>query len=430
MIYSEIKISKTKGVSLIELMIAVVIGLIIVAGILKVFETSASMNRTQMGLARVQENGRFALLNIKQNAEQVGYQYCLSSSFMSQNNSAGSPQRFWKVFSNALPSGLPRRNEVSMDFDNDGEADSIPSSTAPYFLDSAYFLHGHECGDTECLPDFNSLGTDKSFTLPDVGTNDGDRIASTDVLTLRYIAGRGREIESIDALPDVKINYSQNAIDNNPVIPESGDTLLIASCDDQPLIVADGLISTNESITVDMPALHKINGGSGSLSRVFDMKNDFKTITYYVGNDSVDNRSIPTLYSVENGVKDALVQGVDRFDVVYGVQTISSNVKYMTADEVEDLPLSECIGLPYKDKTSGARLVNVVGCGWRSVVSIEVHLLLNTIVDSSFKDNESFVYSIDGQTAQQATDLPSDIDHYKMHRKEFATTIAVKNYQQ
>ena len=420
---------KSLGFSLIELMIGMTISLIVIVGIIKIFDTSSSLNRTQMGLARIQENGRFTLVNIKQNAEQIGYQYCLSSSYLSQNTKTGSPQRFWKVYSGGLAElGFPSKSEAVMDEDNDGVADVISSISDPYFIDPAYFLHGHECNDTECSPNFNSVGTDKSFTLPEIGTNDGNRIADTDVLTMRYISGSGREVETIQNLPNAEITYTQNTIDTNFNIPVSGDTVLIASCNDMPVIVVDSINSSSEMITLDMPELHRIQGGESALTKVFSLAKDFKTITYYVENDIVDGRDIPTLYSVINGVKNPLVQGVDRFDVIYGVQTSSSKIKYITADEVQNIPESDCIGLPYKDSTTGVRLLNTTGCAWRSIVSIEVHLLLNTISNSSTKNNESFVYSIDGQTRQLPSDLKSGIEHYNMYRKEFATTIALKNY--
>lgn len=52
---------QSRGFSIIELMIALTVGLILMAGLVTVFDTVSNMNRMQNGLARLQENGRFAV---------------------------------------------------------------------------------------------------------------------------------------------------------------------------------------------------------------------------------------------------------------------------------------------------------------------------------------------------------------------------------
>ncbi len=49
------------GLSLIELMIALTIGLIIMLGVVQVFAASRTAYQLSEGLARVQENSRFAM---------------------------------------------------------------------------------------------------------------------------------------------------------------------------------------------------------------------------------------------------------------------------------------------------------------------------------------------------------------------------------
>lgn len=52
---------KQQGLTLIELMIALVISLLILAGLLTVYQSNKDASRTHDGLVQVQENGRFAL---------------------------------------------------------------------------------------------------------------------------------------------------------------------------------------------------------------------------------------------------------------------------------------------------------------------------------------------------------------------------------
>ena len=54
-------LQKQHGLTLIELMIALVISLIILVGLITIYQSSNRANRTSEGLVRVQENGRFAI---------------------------------------------------------------------------------------------------------------------------------------------------------------------------------------------------------------------------------------------------------------------------------------------------------------------------------------------------------------------------------
>jgi type IV pilus assembly protein PilW len=50
-----------RGVTLIELMVAMLLGLIVAGGIVTVFSSTSSSNKAQTQLARLQEEGRFAI---------------------------------------------------------------------------------------------------------------------------------------------------------------------------------------------------------------------------------------------------------------------------------------------------------------------------------------------------------------------------------
>ena len=52
---------RMRGLSLIEMMIAIVIGMLLTAGIITLFSNVSGTNKVQDGLARLQENGRFAM---------------------------------------------------------------------------------------------------------------------------------------------------------------------------------------------------------------------------------------------------------------------------------------------------------------------------------------------------------------------------------
>ncbi len=69
-----------KGFSLIELMIALVIGLILIAGVLQVFVGSTVTYSMQSGLSKIQENGRFAMSFLARDLRQAGFSGCSGES--------------------------------------------------------------------------------------------------------------------------------------------------------------------------------------------------------------------------------------------------------------------------------------------------------------------------------------------------------------
>ena len=65
-----------QGITLIELMIALVIGLLATGAMLKVYVDGSRLYRFNEGLARIQENGRFATEFIRRDARVAGFWGC------------------------------------------------------------------------------------------------------------------------------------------------------------------------------------------------------------------------------------------------------------------------------------------------------------------------------------------------------------------
>jgi len=70
---------RQRGVTLVELMVALALGLLITVAMLKVYVDASRMYRFNEGLARVQENGRFALEFIRRDARVAGFWGCYSN---------------------------------------------------------------------------------------------------------------------------------------------------------------------------------------------------------------------------------------------------------------------------------------------------------------------------------------------------------------
>jgi type IV pilus assembly protein PilW len=66
------------GLSLIELMVAMVIGLILMLGVIQIFIASQAASRLSEGVARAQENGRFALDFLERDVRMAGHLGCVN----------------------------------------------------------------------------------------------------------------------------------------------------------------------------------------------------------------------------------------------------------------------------------------------------------------------------------------------------------------
>lgn len=434
-----------QGFSLIELMVAMVIGLIVLLGLVSLFTNSSILNKSQTGLASLQENGRYAIARIKDDVEQAGRKHCASlampNNFFTDWNQ-GYEMSTWAIDNNVnlnattSTDGLPLINQIQLD--STADADQLPDAVVTagfneYPLDPQYFIRGHECGASSCQPAIGIVGGDNSGVIPAIGINQGDRAANTDVLTVRYLTGGNRVMQ-----------ISGNVITLEDSEPISTNLAMVADCNFSLVGNASWNLNTlNFNVTNN-----RFVADFEADTRAFNMERDFKTVTYYVGVDNDPNRSgrqFSSLYRAENGITQQLVEGVERFDVFYLAQTQTGHVVRLTANQVQavqgggDLNSDDaldtiigCITPPKADEVldgTNTQLANGPGCLWRSIYAMEIHVLMNTVNDSSMVQDETYIYSPDGTTVQTPNStLPSGLDRERMHRREFTATIPIRSY--
>lgn len=436
---------KEKGFSLIELMIAMVIGVIVLLGLVSLFSNVSLLNRAQTGFATMQENGRYAMSRLKSDIENVGQKHCASvalpNNFITEWNQ-GYEMKPWYINNavnlSASPStnGLPTRGQTRLDSTVFGETDQIGESIVPpaynaYPMDSSFFMKGHECNGNACLPTLTTVGTDLGTTFPAAGIGDALRLPDTDILTLRFLTG-GTRVQSI---------AGNTATTVNPIPAGSTGNALIADCNVSLVVPvnwgANGVVSTAPD---PLPAFSVASNTS-----VYSMDQDFQTVSYFVRVDTDPNdtsRFISSLYRSQNGVTQQLVQGVERFDVFYLAQLQTGRVARLTADLVQNVVgggdvdnnglIDGDIGctLPATIKDfQDFDMPNDAGCLWRSIYAVEVNMLLNTVNDSTMRDDERYIYSVDPVNPQDpSAGLIHNLPPYRMYRKEFSAIVPVRNY--
>ncbi len=78
-------LSGQRGVTLIELMVSLVLGLLVTSGVIQIFIANRATYAFNEGLARLQENGRFSLDALNFNVRMAGYFGCLSETTVFNN---------------------------------------------------------------------------------------------------------------------------------------------------------------------------------------------------------------------------------------------------------------------------------------------------------------------------------------------------------
>lgn len=417
-----------RGLSLIELMIALVLGLLLSAGIMTLFSGTSKSSRVQDGLARLQENGRYAMGRIDADLRMMSGQYCSQFAGASQKTSNGPQLAMRAPWMYAAKMTLPDAGDFTY--------------ATPTAIDPALFVQGYECTSGTCAPALPS-GTGQ---IPAVGTEAGDRLKGTDVLTIRYLESGGWPVTAIAStdIPPKAECKTGSAItvdpqDGDPAFDDpahvfaAGDLAFISDCQNPSIVpvasAASGVITLGSVLAEDGkgPAC---SAGANRDTRVFNFSKDFVTVSYFIKlaedkDPDADGRLIPVLVRRLNGVDQELVQGVDRLDFLYGVDDNTASVRYLEADEVEGLATSNCPAAP-------EGVTNAAGCMWRSVGRVEVHALFNTVDDIGVSGEEmAFRYSIDSDTIAVPTTADSavtDLPFGRMMRREFVSLVAARNY--
>lgn len=359
-----------KGFSLVELMIALLLGLILVAAVIELFISSRQLYRTQDVKARMQEDGRYAVHYIGELLSRAGYRGCESRS----NQQASDYDQF----------------VLADDGSEQGsrELENVLTSANNYFWQLESPIQGHEStGNNAWSP---ALPGD--ITAP---------VSGSDVLTIRttgtfYIHVQDHDPD--DYTQPLTIAANSGLDDCDPADPEPcSNILMVSTCDSAAIFQV-----TNDPSTGTLE--HAVGTGTPG-NATADLGDNFgggwiNTIashSFYIRNNP---EGIPSLYhKVLDNVPDALLEGVEQMQITYGVDTDGdlSIDQYQTAD---------AFGL---------------NTTWTDVISIRISLvMINLDVDST---NTNLAVDDGGYTLEGVNVTPNDGNL----RRVFTQTIMLKN---
>ncbi|MBD8898107.1 PilW family protein [Rhodanobacter sp. DHG33] len=444
------------GLSLIELMIAMVLGLLVAAGIISVFISTSSSNRVQTQLAALQETGRFAINRMSSDLLMANGQYCTNSGGIATPiaTSGGTyldGLRAPTVYAKNLTAGM---YDVTTPMGGNSGGNTYPSapSSSSYTFPSFLSMRGYDCTTSSCTP----VNPSSSLTaIPAMAPTLNDRVPGTAVLTVRYInpsrgwaigrpgytyitpatAGSTSSVSSITIAPD-------SSVGEPPASDfRSGDLAMLADCSNAQIFTADdtgGVISVNTSKNNGTPVLQQ----PSSAPKLFDFTRDYQTVTYYVKLVSLNNngaapytgalmRRVNGGASNPGGSEDEIAQGVERLDFKYGVEDGNGMTSFLTAKQVD----SGAVACP---PSAPNPLGSDPGCLWRAVKSIEINILVDgqQPLYTLTSNDMSYVYTVDPSSTKPAA--PTDASHAihptdqgfvnQLLRRQFTTLISLRNF--
>ena len=245
-----------RGVTLVELLVAITLGAIIMAGAVTLFVNNRDTYKTTNELSRLQETARFALDMMVKDIRMAGYFGCADRpDTVTQNALVATPGELWDFNLDPGPGG----------------------------------------GDTivPAIEGYDDLSADKEF-LPSrfglVEGNDGDAgevLADTDAITLRYIAGNMTDVEPVATNGNGTLDYlvTADAINGaNSVITVDSST---GFAEDQVAAIADcggsDIFQISAAPTATTVQANALSRGYNATSS--PMIAPFIGVRYYIGDN-------------------------------------------------------------------------------------------------------------------------------------------------
>lgn len=358
-------VHRQAGVTLIELLVATAVGILLLAGVIQIFAGNSQTNRFNDSLARIQENGRFAIEELTREIRMAGFLGCTGQlGLVAVNNT---------LDATAPASFDPFTGLQGWEASNTGPGDVLTLDFAAATADVT------SAGWT------TAPGTAPLQVFQGVPGNDIIRIWRGSEATGRIVATAPNTITLTD----------------EPQF-QDGDMVILSDCQSLDLVRACTVTTAAGEAVLDMDAGGCTAGpttptpvvrGTG----VGAQGNRLVGTIFYIGKRGNAANAPPALFRQRVGSDggllgaEELAEGVESMQITYGVDDTGDRRldRYVTADSVDD---------------------------WTRVLAVRVSLLLvapeNNIVDPG----QQILFN-------EADQLPGD----RRLRQTMTTTISLRN---
>jgi type IV pilus assembly protein PilW len=363
------------GLSIVELLIAMVLGLSLAAGVVEIYTGNDATERSRDANARIQENGRFALSYLNQELHAAGHLGCQSNT-------------------------------------DDGNTNST-LDTPPADFQPEMGLQGWEANGTDPGDVFNSLDgvATVSSTNGSWGTSGGNVmpalqvVPGSDIVRVWNTSGDIGRLNGVTTGANPVVNISAINI-------VAGDVLMLNDCEHIDWVQACS-VSSGASGTLNVTISSACSPGNLTsppiTANVGAEVTKLEGTVLYVGKRNNTAGNTPALFRARLGttasptVVEELIEGVESLQVLYGINTDEDSRNavdtYLPADQI-----------PAGD--------------WGRVISVRLSLLMQSIEDSIVPAPQAYQFNgvmYDGQGANG--NLPADL----RLRRVFTSTISLRN---
>ena len=362
--------SAEAGLTLIELMVALMLGLILIGGAIQVFVSNRAAYAFNEGFSRLQENGRFALDTIGYHARLAGYLGCRSG--VTVLNNLGTP------------------------------------TSVPFNLEEGVF--GYEAAGTLPMQTFAAAATDPANSSTETDWDpvlaadlDGSVIPGSDVLIVRHVSPQSYTLLSPFSSP------TQVIADAPADAFAVGDIAVASDCTKSSVFQVTAVGNVAGGVTLS----HSGVGTPGNATANWDTDQEYaagaqvargETWAFYVGARAAGP---PALFQrrlfIDSGattarfdVAEELAEAVEMMQVRYGLDADLDGAieQYTTADVIE------------------------AGSDWASVAAVRIAIVT--------RSPEEYGTEVDDATYIADETIFDPVDDRRV-RQVFVSTIAIRN---
>ncbi|MYM64591.1 PilW family protein [Pseudomaricurvus sp. HS19] len=360
----------SRGFTVVELMIALTLGVLLLMGLVQIFQSSNNLSRTETGLSRVQEVGRYAMDLIASDIRMVGYYGCAD----------------------------PNNLDVTI-MAEQGAGDFATSSLEGFEVSSSgVFAPAVAVGDTLAGIQSGTATTGAITARP-----------GSDVVRIKYA-----ELTTASLVGNTDPNNANVVFNGNPTCIDKDDLVVISDCssahifrntnntcndDGTPNVNNSGSVTFAHAISGGGPYggnnTNKIEPGYGPGASLLS----YRDITYFVGDTGRNTTAGDPIYAlyriVNGGATEELLEGVEFMKLQYAERLDSGNLRTVTASDAT---------------------LNML-----SVSSVKLGMLIQDF-DNTLPQADTTSYEVAGINVSAAAHSGG-----KYMRKAFSTTVKLRN---
>lgn len=325
------------GVTLIELMVALAIGTLLILGLVQVFGASRTAYQLSEGMARTQENARFAMDYLQRDIRMAGHYGCV----------------------------------------NDQAHLQTPGSLQPHFgttpdfpLDFAVSVQGYEAAGTAPGDSLTLGGTWSEASGMPTEIADLEPLAGSDVIVLRYFSNEGAPVTAIsNAASEETVTLADGRWDTLTSDGVATPALFgIADCSRADVFAGSGAGTGIVTVTVASAAAPDtdLTGRFTPQPSGQTMLYRAESLVYYVGTGASGG---PALFRARfDGTEyqpEELVEGIENLQLLYGQDRITN---------LATAPPSGYIDVQNPANTDGTWVAD----DWRRVGLVQVGILASS----------------------------------------------------